>query len=313
MQKKALYVMKRLLLLCGGTIFLCGCVRDDRDDCLFPLRLQFSYNYNREGRDLFSAEVEQVRLYLFDSRSGELKASTVASSKDLGPDNTFTWNVAPGCYHAVVWGCSEGERYRVLSSERFPQSRLSVQTLEDGTSVEQKPEHLWYEIGRGLTVTGELQAPHPMDLHKLSNDVRVEISGLGAEQISRLSCTISATNGTYDFDGKTRTDAEPVVWRPELSLDGDRAIHEFTVLRLEDGDDSRLHVEVLPDNSGRGLSGVIFDGSLSELLSANPDVDLDLDDEFVVRLESQLQPDGNFSVAIFVNDWHVIDMNGGLG
>lgn len=89
----------------------------------FPLRLQFSYTYNREGRDLFSAEVEQVRLYLFDSRSGELKASTVARSKDLGPDNTFTWNVAPGSYHAVAWGCSEGERYRVLSSERFPQSR----------------------------------------------------------------------------------------------------------------------------------------------------------------------------------------------
>ena len=46
---------------------------------------------------------------------------------------------------------------------------------------------------------------------------------------------------------------------------------------------------------------------------ANPAVDLDLDDEFVIRLESQLQPDGNFSVSIFVNDWHVIDMNGGLG
>lgn len=59
--------------------------------------------------------------------------------------------------------------------------------------------------------------------------------------------------------------------------------------------------------------GVIFDGSLSELLMANPAVDLDLDDEFVIRLESQLQPDGNFSVSIFVNDWHVIDMNGGLG
>lgn len=312
MQKKALYVMRRALLLFGGASFLCGCVRDNRDDCLFPLRLQFSYTYNREGRDLFSAEVEQVRLYLFDSRSGELKASAVARSKDLGPDNTFTWNVAPGSYHAVAWGCSEGERYRVLSSERFPQSRLSVQTLSDGSSVEQKPEHLWYEIGRGLTVTGELQAPHPMDLHKLSNDVRVEVSGLRDEQFPRLSCTISASNGTYDFEGRTR-DENPVVWLPESSRESDRSIHKFTVLRLAEGDDSRLHVEVLPDGSGRGLSGVIFDGSLSELLSANPAVDLDLDDEFVIRLESQLQPDGNFSVSIFVNDWHVIDMNGGLG
>ena len=187
-----------------------------------------------------------------------------------------------------------------------------MQTLSDGSSVEQKPEHLWYEIGRGLTVTGELQAPHPMDLHKLSNDVRVEVSGLRDEQFPRLSCTISASNGTYDFEGRTR-DENPVVWLPESSRESDRSIHKFTVLRLAEGDDSRLHVEVLPDGSGRGLSGVIFDGSLSELLSANPAVDLDLDDEFVIRLESQLQPDGNFSVSIFVNDWHVIDMNGGLG
>ena len=74
MQKKALYVMRRALLLFGGASFLCGCVRDNRDDCLFPLRLQFSYTYNREGRDLFSAEVEQVRLYLFSCRpSGQCR------------------------------------------------------------------------------------------------------------------------------------------------------------------------------------------------------------------------------------------------
>ena len=312
MQKKALYVMGRLLLLFGGVIFLCGCVRDDRDDCLFPLRLQFSYNYNREGQDLFSAEVEQVRLYLFDSRSGELKASTSVDSETLGPDNTFTWNVAPGSYHAVAWGSSKGERYQVLSSGNFSQSRLAVSTLEDGMSVEQKPEHLWHKIGHDLTVTGELQAAYPMDLHKLSNDVRVEVSGLRDEHFPNLICTISASNGVYDFDGNTR-DESPVVWHPASSRDGDRAIHDFTVLNLAEGDDSRLHVEVRSDGNGRATPGVIFDGSLSELLSANPDVDLDLDDEFVVRLESRLQPDGSFGVSIYVNDWHVIDMNGGLG
>lgn len=100
---------------------------------------------------------------------------------------------------------------------------------------------------------------------------------------------------------------------PEFSRQEDRAVHDFTVLRLLPGDDSHLHVEVLPDNGGRSVSGVIYDGSLSELLLANPDVDLDLDDKFTVRLESQLKPDGNFSVSIFVNDWHVVDMNGGLG
>ena len=103
------------------------------------------------------------------------------------------------------------------------------------------------------------------------------------------------------------------MWLPEFSRQEDRAVYDFTVLRLLPGDDSHLHVEVLPGRGGRGVSGLIYDGSLSELLMANPGVDLDLDDEFTVRLESQLRPDGNFSVSIYVNDWHVVDMNGGLG
>ena len=101
--------MRRLLLLLGGAILLCGCVRDNRDDCLFPLRLQFSYNYNREQQDLFAAEVGQVQLFLYDARSGVLRDSAVARTAELEPDNIFTWNVPPGAYYVVAWG-GEGRR-----------------------------------------------------------------------------------------------------------------------------------------------------------------------------------------------------------
>ena len=312
MQKKALHEMRRLLLLLGGAILLCGCVRDNRDDCLFPLRLQFSYNYNREQQDLFAAEVGQVQLFLYDARSGVLRDSAVARTAELEPDNIFTWNVPPGAYYVVAWG-GEGRRYRPTSCDKLSQGRMSVVARDDRTGVDHAPEHLWHRIGHDMTVTGDRQAPYPMDLHKFSNDVRVEVTGLPAESLADLSCTISASNGCYDFDGNSRSDEGRCVWLPEFSRQEDRAVHDFTVLRLLPGDDSHLHVEVLPGSGGRGVSGVIYDGSLSELLMANPGVDLDLDDEFMVRLESQLRPDGNFSVSIYVNDWHVVDMNGGLG
>lgn len=311
MQKKLLSVMSRLLLL-GGVIIFCSCVRDDRDDCLFPLRLKFSYNYNREQQDLFVAEVERVRLYLFDSRNGRLAASTIAHTAQLGPDNVFTWNVAPGAYHVVAWGGPE-RRYPAFPDNGLRQSRLSVAYRED-KCVEQSSEHLWHQTGHDLSVTGDQQALYTLDLHKFSNDVRVEVKGLPTGALHRLACTISATNGHYDFDGNTHSDAESIVWLPESRQENGFAVHDFTVLRLWPGDDSRLHVELMPGEDGsRSVSGVIYDGSLSQLLLENPDVDLDLDDEFTVRLEAQVGSDGNISVSVYVNDWFVIDMNGGLG
>lgn len=312
MQKKALYAVRRLLPFIGGAILLGGCVRDNRDDCLFPLRLQFSYTYNRESSDLFAAEVEQVRLYLFDSRSGALQSTAVARTTELEPGNIFTWNVPPGSYHVVAWGGGD-KRYLPMSYDKLPQGRMSVVTRDDRTSVDHSPEHLWHEVGHDIAVTGDLQASHPMDLHKFSNDVRVEVSGLREDALARLTCTISSNNGCYDFDGHAREENGSVVWLPATRRENGLAVHDFTVLRLYRGDGSRLRVEVLPESGTRAVSGVIYDGSLSELLAANPDVDLDLDDEFTVRLESRLKPDGEFSVSIYVNDWHVVDVNGGLG
>lgn len=302
-----------MLLFIGGVIFLCGCIRDDRSDCLFPLRLQFSYNYNREQQDLFAAEIERVGLFLYDAESGALKDTAIARTADLESDNIFTWDVPPGSYHVVAWGGGggQGNRYVSSSSDNLSHARMSVVTQDDGTSVGQVREHLWYRIGHGITVTGDWHEPYPMDLHKFTNDVRIEIKGLSAESAARLQCTISASNGCYDFDGNTRSSEGRRVWLPAFSRQQDMSVYDFTVLRLLPGDDSHLHVEVLPN--GSGTSGVIYDGSLSTLLSSNPDVDLDLDDEFTVRFEPHFSPKANFSVLILVNNWQVLDMNGGLG
>lgn len=62
----------RLLLLLGGAVFLSGCVRGDRTDCEFPLRLRFSYTNNVPAEELFQKEVASLDLFFYDSQSGVL-------------------------------------------------------------------------------------------------------------------------------------------------------------------------------------------------------------------------------------------------
>lgn len=306
MLKRALHFLTLLPLIAGGAAQLCSCVKDDREACLFPLNLQFSYTYNRERRNLLAEEVAGVRLYLFDACCGELCDTLSVRMSDLrGGNDTLVWNVTPGQYRIVAWGGNvDVSRYLLSSDGTFGGSRLSVQS-GDGRSIMQSKEHLWYGAAADVVVDGAADAPvRHIDMRKYSNDVHVVVEGLPSGLFSGLSCTISASNGEYDFDGVESSDSL-VVWHPESRMEGSNAVCDFTVLRLRPGDDSHLHVAL-------SAGGVIYDGSLSGLLLQNPSLDLDLDDDFLVRLVYRSGPGGGFDVSIYVNGWHVIDMVGPL-
>lgn len=322
MTLKARIAWKRLLLLSGGAALLWGCVRDDRSECRFPLRLRFAYTYNTEGEDLFDREIGALHLYLYDAEGGRLVAAASPDVGSLSGDHTFEWAVPPGSYRVVAWGGVK-QRYDFCSTERFSEATLSVRRLEDGVSVDQACEHLFHSLASGITIDGSVTPEYTLDLHKNSNDVRVVVSGLTDDERTRLRCTIGSANGDYGFDNEVRG-VEGVCYLPAAGAEGADATNEFTVLRLWPGDASRLKVEVaaVGTTAAAGAGGtvtaaegsqVIFDGSLSELLLQKPGTDLDLQDDFVIKLEAQRKPGGGFGVEIYVNGWHVVDMPGGLG
>lgn len=322
MTLKARIAWKRLLLLLGGAAFLWGCVRDDRSECRFPLRLRFAYTYNTEQEDLFDREIEALHLYLYDAEGGRLVAAASPDVGSLSEDHTFEWAVPPGSYRVVAWGGVK-QRYDFRSTESYADATLSVRRLADGVSVGQVCEHLFHSMAGGVKIDGSVTPEYTLDLHKNSNDVRVIVSGLTDDERTRLRCTISGANGDYGFDNEVRG-VEGVCYLPAAGAEGADATNEFTVLRLWPGDASRLRVEVAAagTTAAAGAGGaataaegsqVIFDGSLSELLLQKPGTDLDLQDDFVIKLEAQRKPGGGFGVEIYVNGWHVVDMPGGLG
>lgn len=304
-------ILKRLLLLTGGAILLVGCVRDDRSGCRYPLPLRFTYTYNTEQEDLFDAEVEQLDLFLYDAASGRLVARVSPEVEKLSPENGYEWKVDPGVYDVVAWG-GVAQRYHYEQPDNFSAARLSINREPDGETVLQRREHLFHAMVRGVRVNGDLLAERVMDLHKNSNDVRVEVTGLTEAQSQRLHCTIRSANGDYAFDN-TCTPEGSVTYLPDSQYADGTATFDHTVLGLWQGDASWLNVEYIDEASGRTTPVRLFDGSLSELLLQKPGTDLDLEDEFTIRIEATQIPDGSFDVTIFVNDWQVVDMSGGLG
>lgn len=311
MLEKATNRLKGLLLLTtAGATLLLGCVRQDQQDCYFPLDLQFTYTYNTEGRDLFDAEVPTLDLFLYDLHDGRLVDRRQMATDSLSADNTLRWIVPQGDYRVVAWGGAQ-QRYEFRQVSSFAQAQQHIRDVSPEGLVTHRREHLFHAMTADVTIDGRTAPARVMDLRKNTNDILVTVAGLTADQQRRVRCTISSANGVWTFENRCAAEQE-TVYQPHTSYADDEVRFDFTVLPLWAGDSSRLLVEWADQPAGRS-GGTIYQGSLSGLLLEKPGTDLELEDTFTIRLEAGPASDTGLDFTLYVNDWQVIDQSGGLG
>lgn len=279
-----------------------SCIRDAREECVFPLRLHFTYLYNREKTDLFAEEVDCVLLFLYDSDTGRHVASARAETADLDDGNTYTWPVPPGKYTLVCWGGARA-RHTVDAGTSLSEHILAIDGPGEG--IPQMREHIWHRAVTDVLVNGDVTPVYEVDLHKLSNDLTVTVACTHGTVLPAASdARVAISNGRYDALGEN-TARTPTVYLPYTAADDAMCVctHDFTLLQLDKNDDSRLSVS-LP-----GYGQPVYDGPLSSLLAQQPRADLDLDDEWRLNFDVTPGPDGACAVAVSVNGWHIINYN----
>lgn len=298
--------MKRLPSMMVAAAFMilfltaaAACVRNgEPEDCEYPLRLHFSYTYNREDRDLFAEEVPAVSLHLFDAATGEYVKHVELAAGDLGRDATYVWKAPKGKFTLVSWGGIE-MRYRVESAENFDTHKVSLPADEDG-NVAHKREHLWHNVTTGIVIDGDISPEIPVDLHKISNDLTVTVGMAGGSRLAEpVKSKVVSANTLYSSQGRIHADAREVTYLPDETAEATRATHTYTLLGLSRGDSSKLSVEYGANS--------IYDGSLTEMISKQPDIIYDLDDDFHLDFEVSDINGDSATVSVSVNGWHVVD------
>lgn len=277
-----------LMAVCAAAGFMLqSCVNENDDNCEFPLRLHFSYLYNRENQDLFRDEVSSVSLFLYDTDTGDLVSSTKVPVCDIAESNLYEWKVSPGRYTLVTWGGVE-TRHQVNSASNISDHLAGLKSY----NAEQQREHLWHNIRTDILINGAVTPPYEVDLHKLSNDLTVRIH-TGEVCDSK----IAITNGLFNQHGRVAA-LKPTVYLPSASNSAKVATHCYTLLWLDRNDDSNLQVS-LADNK------IIYDGPLSSLLASDNSKDLDLDDEWELDFNIDEPNQSDTHVKISVNGWLV--------
>lgn len=311
-QVKHLRMLWLLLLLVGGASLFESCVRTSQSDCLFPIRLRFEYVKNRENKDLFNAEVETLDLFLYDRVSGKLVDRKSPSVKSLKEGNVYEWYAPAGDYCVVAWAGNQG-RYAYSGENSIDAAVAYAIRDENGKDVQQRHEHLFHGITENLHIDGTLHNPYNVSLRKNTNDIRVELVGFGGKD--DVFCEILGDNGAYDFRNRIVDEHSPCRYlSKDNTPDGAAKVwKDFTTLRLWKGDLSRLRVYITKDGSEPKL---LIDESLSGLIlkqseEHNIGLDLEIDDEFLIRIERKDINDANAGFTITVNGWKDVDGSGG--
>lgn len=276
-----------------------SCVRsDDFEECEFPLRLQFSYTFNRENRDLLMEEIPTISLRLFDAETGKFVKKTDLSINELDSTATYVWKAPPGKYSLVSWGGIQ-TRYLLSEGQTLDQHFLTLPTGEDGY-ISHRQEHLWHNISTGINIDGDLSPVFPIELRKISNDITVTINSSDGKPFEQpVSSSINAANGHYSPHGTIHPEATSITYTPFATGEPTRLTHSYTTLGLSRSDGSKLTVAYGDQN--------IFDGSLTELIARQPDIDFDLDDDFHLDFDLKASGDNSASVSISVNGWHIVE------
>lgn len=276
-----------------------SCVRsDDFEECEFPLRLQFSYTYNRENRDLLMEEIPTISLRLFDAETGEFVKKTDLSINELDSTATYIWKVPMGKYSLVSWGGIQ-TRYMLSEGLTLNDHFLTLPIGEDGY-ISHQQEHLWHNISTGINIDGDLSPVFPIELRKISNDITVTINSSDEKPFEQpVYSSISAVNGHYSPHGTIHPEATTITYMPFETGEPTCLTHSYTTLGLSRSDESNLRVAY-------GTRS-IFDGSLTELIARQPDIDFDLDDDFHLNFDLKASGENSASVSISVNGWHIVE------
>ena len=283
------------LMLCLAVLHLASCIRDDRDDCEYPLRLHFTYNYNREQTDLLHDEVPCIDLCLYDSNSGIIMKHTKIQEAELDDDGNFIWNVPEGRFTLVAWGGIES-RYELDTKSPLLKALLTLPAT-DGY-IPHKREHLWHNTTADILVNGSVTPVYDIDLRKISNDLTITVHCADDDiDISAFSSKVTASNNRYDAVGTIAAGTLPAEYRPGLTRSS--SSHYYTLLGIDHGDDSILDV-----NLGEIR---IYSGSLTELISRQPNIVFGLDDDFIVDFEIASTGQSRLSVSLSVNGWTISD------
>ena len=324
----------RLLMAAFPAVSLsCGSIFDGEGDCRSLWQVRFIYDKNMDFVDVFSENVESVRLTICDAATGRVVAEQRESGNALATGHyVMPVNLPPGDYDFVAWCGLEGnDRFAVAEVDSATvREDLSCRLVADREREDAPPccaaslKHLFHGCTSYRIHDRAGLYTIPIYLTRNTNRLRIELFHAGADLTpERYSVSLADGNGRMEWDNSILPGQEKVVYLPyAVSTDsvavrsGEAPFRQALFVELSTG-------RLLADHSldarftitDRQSGDTLFSLPLIEYLIMAKDRELPMDEQeyldreydYEVELSLADRPQGGwYCWQLKINDWHVI-------
>ena len=305
MNKRIIHSGISALLLFG---LLVGCIKEDLSNCFNGITLSISYR-NFENKDILSESIENISVYIFDSR-GKYVKTVNESIKEIESAN-YKMSIpmeTAGLYQIITLGDVDITDYAVYSDESARNTkslipsvsdiddfRVQLKRGEDNLILKELSDFFIAER-QDVEYSNSKNTTYNADLTKNNKLIRFTIDGT-----SSVEPVIRSKNSLYDKDNNTPAISEEIIYKP-YSSDDEKGIYLTSTLRIVE----TIRMPLTIERVNGYLKGNSYD--LVELIQRNPKYNtqelLDREDTFDIAFKY----DGSTVVSITVNDWEVINV-----
>ena len=326
---------KKITTIIGAILFTapmivslssCESIYDELDPC--PVNLRFVYEYNMEYANAFPSKVDCLTLLVYDEKGNFITKRTETS--DVLKDENYRMvvdDLEKGNYHLIAYGgMACGKQSFTMSPE--PAANTQMQNLQVSLPVSEsrtsdKQLHNLYFGESELVVTGEDRTEKVVKMIKDTNNIRIVLQQLSAQNVSDsdFSVRITDDNTLMDYKNAVVPNGE-VTYFPwihgEQTVNGtinaqDKvkvAFSELSVARLMESSKARLIITL--NENGKEIVNIplidylmLLKGSLYAEMGAQEFLDRQSEWALVFFLDSKNEW---VTTQIIINDW-IIRLN----
>lgn len=295
-----------LTIAAAVTVSLHGCVRDGVGDCELAIDVSFYSQTSCQTEKTYPEGISDLLVCLFDS-DGILADYRMKQGVAIGPDYVETVSAgSEGIYYVDAWAgiddpVFEPGELRIGGTKRS--DLLFRLRRAQGTALPTQGKAVYFGESLAVNVAagpGNDRPQASVNLKEVTNRLTVTVEGLLAG-LEDYEVDIESDNGSMTVGGKNAPD--DVIRYDRTERNGvNTLVADFTLLRLDPARTNTLIVTNTRENRE-----LLREDLLEELLLKNPQLNLDCDHDFTIRLTAgDIDENGTYTIIeVWVNDWQV--------
>ena len=289
----------------------CDVFHDDLDQC--DLFLKFRYDYNMANKDWFAEQVEEVKVFVFDTQGKYIQTLTDNGHSLKSPDYRMLIPYRlKGCT-AVVWAGKTDKFYLLPAmTAGDPINKLTLKYEPENNISNNHLDALWHSGPLLMFSSENISNTENVSLVRNTNDITIGITrGSNQVDLSKYNIQLIAANSIYDYKNNFGDGNKNIIYHPCADEEDNKLSLQTRLHTLRFVKDVAMPFSITEQTSGKAIDigGETTINLIDYLLKSKPETMGDqeyLDRRYQWDINIRIgdkEENGYIALSITINNW----------